>query len=67
MPGGPSGYCTNCQEYSDDEIKELSWDDMFKRYAPIRYYFKKLLICLIVVVFLPPIFFIYIFKRFFRK
>jgi hypothetical protein len=67
MVGGPSRYCTNCLEYSDDGIKELSWDDELKRDAPIRYYLKKFYVNLKIIILLPPLFLYYEINRFLKK
>ena len=65
--GGPSGYCRKCDKYSEDGIKQVSFDQRLKQEAPIRYYFNKLLIYLRIVVFLPPIFIYTYIKDFFKK
>ena len=67
IPGGPSRYCTNCQEYSDDEIKSLTLDEQLKLETPIRHYLKKAYKKIRLIILVSPLFVYLEIKRFMKK
>jgi len=68
---GPSGYCANCQEYTDDEIKSLTLDEQLKLETPIRYYIsliiKKIRLIILIPFLVWPLFIYEVVKSYLKK